>query len=193
VRVLDYLGAEKAHLVGLSMGGRIARDFALRHPQRVCSLTLANTSPGFGALTPDQVKAFLDARRAPLVAGKTPAELAPELARKLAGPQASRAGIDALVDSISRLHKESYLKTLEASVTQDRAAPVERLCVPTLVVTSEHDSLYPPPLARAMAARIPGAELVEIPGAGHLSNLEQPERFNAALSAFLEQHRKRNT
>jgi pimeloyl-ACP methyl ester carboxylesterase len=65
--------------------------------------------------------------------------------------------------------------------------------VPTLVVTSEHDSLYAPAVARAMAARIPGAELVEIPGAGHLSNLEQPERFNAALSAFLEQHRKRNT
>ena len=189
VRVLDHLGTERAHVVGLSMGGRIARDFALRHPERVRSLTLANTSPGFGALSPDQVKAFLDARRAPLLAGKTPAELAPELARKLAGPQASHAALDALVDSISRLHKESYLKTLEASVTQDRAAPVERLRVPTLVITSEHDRLYPPPMARAMAARIPGAELVEIPGAGHLSNLEQPERFNAALSAFLQKLR----
>lgn len=187
-RVLDHLGVEKAHVVGLSMGGRIARDFAIGHPQRVRSLTLANTSPGFGALPPDKVKAFLDARRAPLLAGATPAELAPELARKLAGPQASRAALDALIDSISRLHKESYLKTLEASVTQDRDAPVERLQVPTLVVTSEHDSLYPPPVARAMAARIPGAELVEIPGAGHLSNLEQPERFNAALSAFLERY-----
>ena len=189
VRVLDHLGAEGAHVVGLSMGGRIARDFALQHPERVRSLTLANTSPGFGALSPDQVKAFLDARRAPLLAGKTPAELAPELARKLAGPQASHAALDALVDSISRLHKESYLKTLEASVSQDRAAPVERLRVPTLVITSEHDRIYPPPVARAMAARIPGAELVEIPGAGHLSNLEQPERFNAALSAFLQKLR----
>jgi 3-oxoadipate enol-lactonase len=188
VRVLDHLGAEKAHIVGLSMGGRIARDFALRHPQRVRSLTLANTSPGFGALTPEQVQAFLDARRAPLLAGRTPAELAPELARKLAGPQAPPAAIDALVASISRLHKESYLKTLEASVTQDRAAPLERIGVRTLVITSEHDALYPPTLARAMAARIPGAELVEIPGAGHVSSLEQPERFNAALAAFLGRH-----
>jgi 3-oxoadipate enol-lactonase len=184
--VLDHLGVGSAHVVGLSMGGRIARDFALRHPERVRSLTLANTSPGFGALSADEVKAFLAARRAPLLAGKTPAELAPELARKLAGPQASRAALELLVESISRLHKESYLKTLEASVTQDRAAPVERLRMPTLVITSEHDRLYPPAVARAMAARIPGAELVEIPGAGHLSNLEQPERFNAALSAFLE-------
>jgi 3-oxoadipate enol-lactonase len=188
VRVLDHLDADKAHVVGLSMGGRIARDFALRHPKRVRSLTLANTSPGFDALTADQVKAFLDARRAPLLAGKSPAELAPDLARKLAGPQAPRAAMDALVASISRLHKESYIKTLEASVTQDLAAPVERLAVPTLVVTSEHDSLYPPQLARAMAARIGGAELVEIPGAGHVSSLEQPERFNAALAAFLGRH-----
>jgi 3-oxoadipate enol-lactonase len=187
-RVLDHLGAGSAHVVGLSMGGRIARDFALRHPERVRSLTLANTSPGFGALSADEVKAFLDARRAPLLAGSTPAELGAELARKLAGPQASHAALDALIDSISRLHKESYLKTLEASVTQDRAAPVENLRVPTLVITSEHDRLYPPAFARAMAARIPAAELVEIPGAGHLSNLEQPERFNAALSAFLERH-----
>ena len=170
------------------MGGRIARDFALRHHERVRSLTLANTSPGFDALSADQVKAFLDARRTPLLAGKTPAELAPELARNLAGPQASHAALDALIDSISRLHKESYLKTLEASVTQDRAAPMERLRVPTLVITSEHDRLYPPPVARARGAGIPGAELVEIPGAGHLSNLEQPERFNAALSAFLGRH-----
>ena len=75
-------------------------------------------------------------------------------------------------------------------MTQDRAAPVERLAVPTLVVTSEHDSLYPPQLARAMAARIGGAELVEIPGAGHVSSLEQPERFNAALAAFLVKHQR---
>jgi 3-oxoadipate enol-lactonase len=189
VRVLDHLGAGSAHVVGLSMGGRIARDFALRHPERVRSLILANTSPGFGALSADEVQAFLAARRAPLLAGRTPAELAPELARKLAGPRASHAALDAIVDSISRLHKESYLKTLEASVTQDRAAPVENLRMPALVITSEHDRLYPPPLARAMAARIPGAELVEIPGAGHLSNLEQPGRFNAALSAFLERLR----
>jgi 3-oxoadipate enol-lactonase len=189
VRVFDHLGAGTAHVVGLSMGGRIARDFALRHPQRVRSLTLANTSPGFGALSPEQVKAFLDARRGPLLAGKTPAELAPELARKIAGPQAPRATLDALVASLSRLHKDSYLKTLEASVTQDRAAPVERLSVPTLVITSEHDTLYAPSVARAMAARIPGAKLVEIPSAGHVSNLEQPERFNAALSVFLHELR----
>ena len=60
LRVLDFLGERKAHLVGLSMGGRIARNFALKHPQRVRTLTLANTSPGFDALTPEEVLKFVD-------------------------------------------------------------------------------------------------------------------------------------
>ncbi|MSQ62623.1 MAG: alpha/beta fold hydrolase [Betaproteobacteria bacterium] len=62
-RVLDHLAAQRAHLVGLSMGGRIARDFALQRPHRVASLTLANSSPGYDALPPDAVQAYLDARR----------------------------------------------------------------------------------------------------------------------------------
>ncbi len=73
-------------------------------------------------------------------------------------------------------------------MTQDRAAPIERIAVPTLVITSDEDRLYSPALARDMARRIPGAELVEIQGAGHLSNIEQPERFNEAVLGFLARH-----
>ena len=79
-RVLDGFGAERAHLVGLSLGGRIARDFALRHPARVATLVLANTTAGFDTLTPDQIEAFIRSRRVPLESGRTPRELAPKLA-----------------------------------------------------------------------------------------------------------------
>src|SRR5689334_10286931 len=57
-RVIDFFGRRPAHLVGHSMGGRIARNFALAYPQRVASLVLANSSPGFDALTAEQAKAF---------------------------------------------------------------------------------------------------------------------------------------
>jgi len=57
---------------------------------------------------------------------------------------------------------------------------------PVLVVVGADDVLTPPAKARAMAGLVPGAELVEIPGAGHLTNLEQPEAFNAALARFLD-------
>ncbi len=184
-RVLDHLAAPRAHLVGLSMGGRIARDFALQRPGRVASLTLANSSPGFDALSPEAAQAYLAARREPLLAGKAPRDIAPDLARRLIGSRPAPGVFEELVASISALRKDSYLKSLEASVTQDRAAPLERISVPALVITSNEDRLYPPALARAMARRIPGAELVEIEGAGHLSNIEQPGRFNEAVLAFL--------
>jgi 3-oxoadipate enol-lactonase len=184
-RVLDHLAAPRAHLVGMSMGGRIARDFALQRPPRVASLTLANSSPGYDALSPEEVRAYLDARRAPLLAGKSPRDIAPELARRLVGNHPDPGVLEELIGSISALRRDSYLKSLEASVTQDRAAPLERIGVATLVITSDEDRLYPPALAREMARRIPAAELIEIKGAGHLSNIEQPARFNDAVLGFL--------
>ena len=187
-RVLDHLAVNRAHLVGLSMGGRIARDFALQRPHRVASLTLANSSPGYDALSPEAVQAYLDARRAPLLAGKTPRDIAPERARALISSRPAPGVFEELVASLAALRKDSYLKSLEASVTQDRAAPLERIAVPTLVITSDEDRLYTPALARDMARRIPGAELVEIQGAGHLSNIEQPGRFNDAVLGFLARH-----
>lgn len=175
LRVLDFFAVERAHLVGLSMGGRIARNFALEHPERVAALVLANTSPGFDALSPEEVRRFVEERKA----------RSPEASRRLISPRARPGALEELVAGFEAVHPPSYLKTVEASVTQDRGAALEALCVPVLVVTSEDDPLYAPALARAMARRIPGAEVVEIAGAGHLSNLEQPERFNAAVLEFL--------
>lgn len=158
------------------MGGRIARNFALAHPARVKSLVLANTSPGFDALSPQQVEAFVQQRRT----------LDPEThARRLLGPGARREAFARLVASLRAVHRESYLKTLEASVAQDVAAPIEEIRAPALVIGSIEDPLYPIGIARGMAKRIPGARLVALPG-GHVSNLEQPGRFNAAVLEFLQ-------
>jgi 3-oxoadipate enol-lactonase len=176
VRVLDHLHADRAHVVGLSMGGRIARNFALAHPHRVKSLVLANTSPGFDALSPEQVAAFVEQRR----------RLDPEAqAARLLGPGAAPRAFARLVAALRAVHRESYLKTLQASVAQDRAAPIEKIAAPTLVIGSREDPLSPIEIARAMARRIPAARLVELPG-GHVSNLGQPERFNAAVLEFLQ-------
>ena len=157
------------------MGGRIARNFALRHPARVQSLKLANTSPGFDASSPEDVLKFVGERRT----------LTPESMRRLLGSRTGPGAHDALLASFHALRNDSYLKTLEASVAQDRAAPLEKISVPTLVITGDEDRVYPQELAQRMARRIAGAELVVLQGCGHLSNLEQPERFNAALLDFL--------
>ena len=175
LRTLEHLEEKRAHLVGLSMGGRIARNFALKYPKRVRTLTLANTSPGFDALSPEEVLKFVDERR----------NRTAESTRRLLGSRASREAQEALLASFHALRNDSYLKTLEASVAQDRAVPIENLEVPTLVISGDEDRVYPVALVRKMAQRIRGAELVVLEQCGHLSNLEQPEGFNKVLLDYL--------
>ncbi len=177
LRVAAYFKkTRKMHLVGLSMGGRIARNVALHHPEWLLSLTLADTSPGFDALTSEQIRTFLSERK-----GRSP-----ESMRRLLGADPAPGAYEELVRSFHALRQESYFKTVDASVAQDRAAPLEKIRVRTLVMVGTEDTVYPPAMARDIARRIPGAKLVEIEGAGHLSNLDRPDEFNAALESFLK-------
>ena len=190
-RVLDHLRVERAHLCGLSMGGRILQDFAGRHAERIATLTLCDTQPGLGHMSEEKRREFIRLRQAPLRAGQRPAEMAPAVARSLIGPAASEAVYQRLVDSMAVLHTNSYLKTIEASFLYDRVPDLEGIRAPTHVVVGAEDRLTPPETARGMAERIPGAKLTVIPGAGHLSNLEQPQLFNDAALQFLLPHRDR--
>jgi 3-oxoadipate enol-lactonase len=175
LRVAEHFKAPKMHLVGLSMGGRIARNVALSNPGRLLSLTLISSTPGFDALSAEGVRRFITER-----GSQTPQSL-----KKLLGSRANSAAYGELLDSVNRIHEISYQKTLQASVAQDRAAPIEKIRVPTLVIAGEEDTVYPPELARQMARRIPGAELQMFERTGHLANLEQPERFNQVVTDFL--------
>ena len=188
VRVIDWIGARAAHVCGLSMGGRIALDLIGRHPDRVLSLTLADTSAGSKeSQDPAKVAAFLDARRKPLLDGQTPAQLAPVLVEALIGPNATPDQRAMLTASLAALHAESYVKTLEAVTRFTDFPDFADIAVPVLVITGSEDRVAPPHIARAMAETIPGARFAEIAGAGHVSNIEAPEAFEAVLDAFLRE------
>jgi 3-oxoadipate enol-lactonase len=186
LRVLDHLQWESAHLVGLSMGGRIAQDFYERHPQRVQSLVLCDTLPA--AESPPREldrEEFLRLRRQPLLDGKQPRDIAPAVARTLIGRGASPEHWDRLIESLSSLRKESYLKILEVVTRYEPAQPPRRIAVPTLLVFGEDDRLTPPEIGRRMHAQIPGSRLELIADAGHLVNIERPQEFNRIVSDFL--------
>lgn len=186
LRVLDRFGADRAHLVGLSMGGLIAQDFAHRHPDRVRSLVLADTGTGLRDGQDDRwVEPFLRARREPLLAGRTPAEIAPELARSLLSPAAPAEAVGQAVASLAAVRTRSYLAALEAVTRYRMVLDHARVAAPVLVLVGAEDSLTPPRVARDLAARIPGARLAVIEGAGHLSNVERPGAFGALLLEFL--------
>lgn len=186
VRVLDHQELAAATVCGLSMGGRIALDLWRRHPGRVARLVLADTSAGSKETQdPAKVEAFLAARRKPLLDGLSPAELAPTLVETLVGPNATPAQRAELTASLAALHRDSYLKTLEAVTRFTDFPPFDAITVPTLVIVGSEDRIAPPHIARAMADAIPGAVLHVIEGAGHVSNIEAPDAFDAALAEFL--------
>ncbi len=192
VRVIDHFGFETAHLVGQSMGGRICLETYAHFPDRIATLTLAGVHASFGEFTEAKRREFVERRRKPLVEdGKTPAEMAPALARSLVGPDAAQAVFECVVASISALHVASYIKTIEATTRFDRGAILGEIAVPTLVIGGEHDSLTPPAMKRELAGRIPDARLEILPGCGHMANMEQPEAFNSVVLDFLRAHRER--
>jgi len=191
-RVIQHFDRDAAHLVGLSMGGLIAQNFYRLHSSKVLSLTLADTRNKFVRHNNEE---FLRRREAPLLAGQTPADIAPSLAPTLASPQAALSIVKRLEQSIAALHKESYLKTLRATTLVPESNEFRGLSnfvdpatvnVPTLVICGTEDTVTPPALSQELAADISGATLALIEGAGHLSNIENPDVFNNALRQFLQ-------
>ncbi|MDO8434092.1 MAG: alpha/beta hydrolase [Candidatus Binatus sp.] len=189
-RVLEHFGASRAHLVGLSMGGVIALDFVARWPERVTTLTLCDSLPGFSHLSEEQRREFIRLRQEPLLAGKEPKDIAPTVAKSLLGKSPRPGSFERLVASMAALHKESYLKTIAGMANYSRVFDLEAITAPTHVVVGDEDTLTPPATSRQMARRIAGARLTIIEGSGHLSNIERPEAFNRSVLGFLEEHRK---
>lgn len=185
LRVLDHFGVERAHLVGLSMGGRIAMRAALLHPGRIATLTLVDTHEGFEAFSIAQRQAFVDSRRAPLLAGCQPADIADAVARSLVGPNAQSEHLQQLVDSIAALHKDSYIKSLQATVDQVVLGDIAGISAPAHFIVGAEDRLTPVAMHHEMAAKMGGAPVSVVARAGHLSNIENAPDFNAAALQWL--------
>lgn len=186
IAVLDEMEIESATWAGLSIGGMIALRAALRSPARVSRLLLLDTDGG-----PEKGWIRLKYRGLGWIArtiGLGP--IRPQIARQMFGVTTRREQPRLVVDwteIFSANHIPSVLWTLESLVTRDDLTPeLGGIDVPALVVVGREDASLPPERSRALAAALPGAELVEIDGAGHLSALEQPSAVNQALLAFLE-------
>ncbi|MGB0631189.1 MAG: alpha/beta fold hydrolase [Alphaproteobacteria bacterium] len=183
--LLDEEAWDKVHLVGHSMGGMVAQEFAVDHQDRLHSLTLSATSPAFGSPDGDFQKKFVEARLAPLAAGKTMGNLATELVQTMMSPEADPHGQQLAFDCMSDVAAETYRAAVECIVTFEQRANLPKISVPTLVLAGELDTNAPAPMMEKMASKIPGARYVCLPGLGHLANLEDPQAFDAALSDFI--------
>lgn len=184
--LIDHFGVEKAHICGLSMGGRIAQDFYLHFPERVKTLILVATFSGFKRLNKAEQERFVALRLKPLVEdGKEPKDIAPVVAKTLIGPQSDPKHYRQLVASMEALHKDSYVKTIKSTTLYEKALELEAIKVPTLLIFGENDSLTPPSMGLSMQPRIADSEYVEVPRSGHLINIEEAEIFNETVLDFL--------
>lgn len=182
--LLNHLGLERVALGGLSMGGYGAFAFLRQYPERVSALVLADTRAAA-----DTAAAF-DRRtdQQDQVARIGTTALIEVLIAGLLSDHTRASRLD-LVEQVRRLMANpaaGFIGALEAMKHRpDATGELAGITVPTLVVVGEDDALSPPTVARAMHEAIPGSELAVLPRAGHLSNLEAAEEFNAALADFL--------
>ena len=184
--MLDTAGIEQCDLLGHSIGGMVAQTLVRRFPARVRSLILSATSPAFGRSDGDFQRRFLEARLGPLDAGATMQELADELVDSLVGENPDPAGVALASACMASVPDATYRQAMQCLVQFDERAALGAIAVPTLLIAGEYDGNAPAPMMQKMATYIPDARYVCLPGAGHLANLEQPQRFNAAVRTFLD-------
>lgn len=181
IALLDHLGVDRCHLGGVSLGSMVALWVAAHHPARVDRLVLAGTAATLGppenwrsraATVREQGLAAI----ASTVVGRW---LPPEFAQ--ANPQVQQELLDAVLSTPA----EGYANCCGALETMDLVADLAKVTAPTLVVVASDDQSTPPELGRAVAAGIPGARVVEIVGAAHLSHVSHADEFARVVTDFL--------
>jgi pimeloyl-ACP methyl ester carboxylesterase len=186
--VLGELGIARASLVGISMGGFVALELALRHPDVVDRLVLCVTSaggPGHVSTSPQIMRL--------LMPGDEEEETG-DGARRVCAAVAAPGFAERHPEEIERfveiarhrpMSRAAYLRQLEACRAHDVSDRLDRITAPTLVLHGDVDPLVPLANGVALAERIPGAQLKVYEDTGHIPEVERADEFNADLLAFL--------
>ncbi len=182
--LLDALGVDAAHVVGLSMGGMIAFQLAVDHPERVRSLVIVNSGP---ALVPrtfsDRLRVF---QRLALASLFGPARTGRFLSGRLFPKPEQEPLRQQFITQWAKNDPQAYLASMRALVGWSVLERIGRIDCPTLIVSGDRD-YTPVDAKRAYAALIPGARLVVIEDSGHATPIDQAGRFGACVLEFLAQ------
>jgi pimeloyl-ACP methyl ester carboxylesterase len=181
---VEALGLERPHVAGLSFGGTLALELHRRHPEVPRTLVLASAYAGWGGSLPPQVTE--QRLRQALELSELPADefvsaLAPTMFSESTPPEL----VDRFVASMSGFHPAGFRTLARASAAADLRDALPGIDVPSLLLYGDEDVRSQLDVAERIKAAIPGSRLVVIPSAGHLCNLEAPERFNEEVRGFL--------
>jgi pimeloyl-ACP methyl ester carboxylesterase len=187
--LMDALGIDQAHVLGVSMGGYIAQELAIRHPGRAKSLILVSTSAGPYLLETHVLTAWA-AAAIKGISQKTFFQLMLPFIftdRLFENPEMVQIAVDMIATPHSGTTVYALVRQLMACVEHDARGRLGRITMPTLVLAGKDDILVPFSLSEEMATSIPNARLVVLDGGGHRFNTEVPDKFNRAVLEFLAQ------
>lgn len=197
--LLDHLGIERAHVCGISMGGMIAQELSLQHPQKVGGLVLGCTY-SYPDESVESLRGMMVAQLGGTIAadGSLSIDVASIDPMRLFGtllplsfsppfiqnelPKLMQLFAGALQYGFSM---EAILGQVQATAAHNTLDRLGGIAAPTLVITGDADQLIPPGCSDVLASKIPGAKLVKVAGGSHGFNLEQPEHFNREVIEFL--------
>jgi 3-oxoadipate enol-lactonase len=182
--VIDDAGLDRVVLGGLSMGGYVCFDMWRRHRDVIGALILADTRAE--ADTPETIDKRTAQQEQARAEGITPVAQALLEGLLSESTRSDKPDVVARVRAVMDNPPHGYVGGLEAMKRRpDSTGDLVTIDVPTLVIVGEHDGITPPAVARTMHEHIGGSQLVVVPEAGHVSNLEGPEDFNGAIAGFL--------
>lgn len=184
--LLQALGIAQTHFIGLSMGGFIGQILALTYPQMLHSLVLCDTT----SRVPPEAKGMWDERiRVAATQGMEP-HVEPTIARWFTAPFGERRTdvVDRVRGMIRGTTPRGYIGCCHAIAALDLTDRLSAVRTPTLIIVGEDDPATPVAASRTIHERIQDSELVILKSASHLSNVEQAEAFNRAVTTFLARH-----
>jgi 3-oxoadipate enol-lactonase len=182
--LFDALGIKRTHWIGLSMGGMIGETFALKYPGFFQSMVLADTTsrraPNAEQMWGERVKIAREKGMEGVREGT--------LARWFTDPyrESHEDVMKKIGGDITSTPVEGFAGCCDAIAKIDVLDRLKEIDCPSLVIVGDQDHGTPPEMARQIHANLRGSELVIVPSAAHLSNIEQPEAFNRAITEFLD-------
>ena len=187
--LMDELGIENAHVIGHSLGGRIAQKLVLKYPEKVKSLILCATS----ASQPKRSKLMLNTLANEVNNGMSIGALL-KIMMAISFTENSFQSIDMISEGIEsraknlgRDYAKNFARQVQASADYDTRDEISQIKVPTLVLAADNDFIFPLKFVKELADGIPGANLTIIKGTGHSLLLEKPEEFIKLTLGFLSQ------
>lgn len=178
-------GGERNVVMGHSMGGMIAQRAWVHAPGQIHGYVLSATSAAFGKPDGEWQREFVRQRVAPLDAGRSIPEYAPEMLRSMMAPGASGPAVDLLIATVSAMREKTFRAAVAAIAGFEGRELLGGMNVPALCIAGEFDRTAPAAVMKKMAEKMPRAQFAELGGLGHFGWAEDPDRFNAALLAFL--------